>query len=118
MAWFRNEKLEWVIRILQRMERRMAIDTSKLLAAVEKSRSESASLIALIAAKDAVIANVQTQLTEAMAQLQAQGADIAQLAAIKADIEKATTDLSADDDAVQAALEANIEQPPVPQDGG
>lgn len=85
----------------------MALDTSKLLASVEKEKTESASMRALVAANTQALGDIKGQLADAIAKLNQQGADTQDLVKVQADIDKAQTDLDADNAATQAALDAN-----------
>lgn len=76
------------------------IDTSKILAAVAEEKTETASLRALVAAQNKVIADTA-------AQLKAAGVDAAALAHVQADLDQAANDLSTDNAATKDALAAN-----------
>ena len=79
------------------------IDTTRILAAVARERTEAASLRALNDAKDKIIADTAAALKAAMDA----GSDPGALAKVQADLDKAATDLDTDSDAADAAIKAN-----------
>lgn len=95
--------------IQQKLETLM-IDTSKLLAAVAREKTDNDSLRALVTANTQALSLISTQLADAIAKLDASGTDTAALAAVQADLDKAATDLSLDSDKTEAALAASVPQ--------
>lgn len=95
--------------ILQNTETTM-VDTSKLLEAVERQKTESASLRELAKANHAALVEVKSKLADATAKLEQQGADTAALEKVQHDIDKAVADLDMDNAEVQEVLEANVDK--------
>src|ERR1700704_359874 len=92
--------------VLTRLESSM-IDTSKILAEVAREKTESASLRTLVSGMAASMTDLSAQLKAAIA-----SGDPAALAQVQADLDKATTDLSTDNDATAAAITANTPAAP------
>lgn len=98
-------RLEHIERMLKRLEpkvEKIMIDTSKALAAVALERTESASLRALVAQQTAAVKDLSAQLTAAIA-----ANDPVALAQVQTDLDKIAADLSTDNTATQAAIDAN-----------
>jgi hypothetical protein len=93
--------------IMQNQEKIM-INTANLLAAVARETSDNASLRALVVANTAVQTDISAKLKAATDELAAAGANIAALAQVQVDLDKATSTLSVDSDASEAALAANV----------
>lgn len=83
------------------------MDTSKLLAAVEREKTESASLRALVEAQTKAMVEVKEKLADAVSKLDSQGANTQELEKVQRDIDQAVNDLSADSDKAEAAIKAN-----------
>lgn len=104
------------IRALIERTEAIMVDTSKLLEAVERQKTESAGLRELAKGQHAALVEIKGKLADAVAKLDAQAADQAGLAKVQEDIDKAVADLSVDDADVAEALKANVE--PENQNGG
>jgi hypothetical protein len=106
---FNRKILDRLDRIDERM-RLMAIDTSKLLVAVAAERTELKSWEALDAAQTTAMTKLAADLATAIA-----NSDPAAIAQVQADLDKAATDLSADNAEAAAAITANTPAaPPTP----
>jgi predicted nucleic acid-binding Zn-ribbon protein len=93
--------------------KKIMVDTSKLLAAVAREKTDNDSLRALVEANTKAQKELSTQLADAIAKLAA-GTDTTALDAVQADLDKATADLSLDSDATETALKANVPDTPAP----
>jgi hypothetical protein len=96
------ERLKRIDETLGRMESKMAIDTSALLAAVAQERTELASWKALAAAQTKALQDAAAALAAANA-----AGDPAAQAAVQADLDKAASDLSSDNADAASAIAAN-----------
>jgi predicted nucleic acid-binding Zn-ribbon protein len=92
---------------IQRKLGAIMIDTSKLLAAVAREKTDNDSLRALVQANTKAMSDLSSQLADAIAKLDA-GTDTTALEAVQADLDKATADLSLDSDKTEAALAASV----------
>jgi hypothetical protein len=88
-------------RILERLEKIM-IDTAAILAAVAAERTELKSWEALSAAQSAALTKLAADLAAAIA-----ASDPAAIAQVQADLDKAATDLNADNAEAAAAITAS-----------
>jgi replicative DNA helicase len=106
--------IQEIIGRLNQMEHLMALNTTRLLEAVEKQITENAGLRALVSAQTTAMQQLSADLKAATDALAAAGADIAALAQVQADLDAAADRLSLDDDATAAALSANTGTVPQP----
>lgn len=102
--------LRGIYRKLDSVQETIMIDTTKILAAVARERTENASLRALLDAKDKIITDSAAALKAAIDA----GGDPVALAKIQADLDQAATDLDTDSDATEAAINANTPPPAAP----
>ena len=93
--------------LIQQTLGKLMIDTSKLLAAVAREKTDNDSLRALVSANTAAMQQLSDELKAAIA-----AGDPAAMTAVQADLDKAATDLSLDSDKTEAALAASV--PPAP----
>lgn len=93
--------------IIHKLETIM-INTTAILAEVARERTELAGWKTLSAGKDKIIADTAAALKTATDALAAAGADIAALAQVQADLDKAAGDLKNDNDEAAAAIGANV----------
>lgn len=102
-----HRRVEYMLRNILEGQKKMAIDTSKLLASAAKQTTDNASLRALMV-------SVKDQLTQTKADLAAAIAagDPAGIAAAQADIDTVVAKLDADDAETAAALNANVAPAP------
>jgi ABC-type transporter Mla subunit MlaD len=99
----RDRSLEIMfLRTIIKNQEKIMIDTSKILAAVAAEKTKVDSLIALANGQTATMKNLSTQLAAAIA-----ANDPAALAQVQADLDQAAADLSAETEAVSAAVDAN-----------
>lgn len=104
-----NEVRAWEAEVLHRLDlilnnqETIMIDTTRILAAVAKERTENASLRALVDAQTKIMTDTAAALKAAMDA----GNDPAAIAKVQADLDQAATDLETDNDATDAAVKAN-----------
>lgn len=88
------------------------IDTSKLLAAVAREKTDNDSLRALVVANTTAMATLSKQLADAIA-----ANDPVAMQQVQTDLDKASSDLALDSDKTEAALAASV-PPTQPTSGG
>lgn len=86
--------------------RTIMLDTSKLLAAVAREKTDNDSLRALVEANTKAITQLSADLATAIA-----NNDPVAMQKVQDDLDKAATDLSVDSDKTEAALAANVSPP-------
>lgn len=99
------EQLRQIREQLALIKERHMVDTSKILAAVDAAKTKIDSLIALSNGQSQKMKDLSTQLAAAIA-----ANDPVALAQVQADLDKASTELSTENDAVDAAIAANTTQ--------
>lgn len=102
-----THEIEQQLALILKGQTDMAIDTSKILAAVAAERTELKSWETLAAQLTAAITKLAADLAAAIA-----ANDPAAIAQVQADLDKAATDLSADNAEAAAAITANTPAAP------
>lgn len=102
MAHPREIELYEMLSLVLKNQEKIMIDTKAILAAVAEERTENASLRALVVAQNKVISDTASQLKDALA-----ANDPAALAQVQTDLDQAAADLSTDNAATKDAIAAN-----------